>query len=670
MPFGWLEALGARGEASWEEATRQAARELVAMVRRPLVREALLLSNPGLDEVVDGWLDALEADPDGATARKRLRKLWRYAQRFCAKNDTTAFFGPVAAGRLDAEAEVRTWPLRARSRAYVTHWAAQALLDAAGSELALEPDLRPSPGAAEAEVWRLDARGVLRPDAALAPELDGAARLPVGLADPLPALRARLEASQGEGRAAWLGRVDGLAELRDRYAGAPLSERRALLARMEDLVAGATGAAPRRKAGEFYASRTVIHELCDRTGRPAALPPGHAELCGAISPWLELAALPAAADRLAFRAWYDARFGDRARRPWREVALAATEDRTALMLSAPPEVRALRRLARGCCDLLREAIDAHLAGPGADAPLELPPALLEPLLSEARPLLDDAGTAWANPDLMIGQRGDVPYAVFAEAHHLAFPTPCLVSALACREALLGDLRTFLSRLCAPAEPALPISYAHSFISVGEDMGQVDLQLSGLSPLCPERRASFAALQVQRDADGFRFSARTESGRVAAVAPLTRLTGLDRASPAFPVSPPDLGTLLGTGWRFPSSLPRVSLGPLVVHRRRWSLRSARWAGCPTAEASLRALRRLAGDAFPRFTFVSLDSEPKPLCFDRESPLAVELLIRLARDHERLVFHEMLPGPTELWMRGTDGLHTSELRLVFARHPASR
>jgi hypothetical protein len=672
LPFDWIAAPASPGDRAWDAARREAAEALARLADRPLFREAVFVSNPSVDAVLDGWLAALALDPDGATAKKRLKTLWRYAQRFTAKNDSTSFFGGVAAGRLDAPPEDRTWPLRERSRAFVTHWAAQLLLSAAARELTL-PDLgRPAPGLCSDDgtprVWRVDSRGLLEVDAD-APLCASPDALPVGLADPLAEVRARVAAADGPTQPLWLARIDRLASLRDAFAGAPLPARRETLDALERVVVEASGAAPRRKPGEFYASRTVVHEMCDRTGAPAALPPGHAALCDAVTPWLDLGLLAAAADRLAFRAWYDQRF-DATPRPWREVAAALAADKTGFLLSAPPATRALRQLATRCRDTLRAAVDAHLAERTADDPLTLDPALLAPLLAEAAPLVESAGAAYANPDLMIGHAPAGPYAVFAEAHHLGWPTPCLLPTLACRDALLGDLRGFLATLCGPAEPAIPVSYAHSFISVSEDMGQVDLQLSGLSPLGPDRRASLTELRVARAPEGFRFTVTAESGRVAQVAPLTRLLGLDRASPAWSVSPPDLGALLGSSWRFPSSLPRIALGPLVVHRRRWRVISARWAGERTAEASLTKLRALTGGALPRFTFVAPPSEPKPLLFDRESPLAVEFLLRHARESEHLSFVEMLPGPEDLWMRGPDGRHTSELRLVYARLPGRR
>ncbi len=669
-----MQALGASGGADWEQARREGVAGLTHLGGRPLFREAVFVSNPGLDAVLDGWLQALAADPEGAAAKKRLRTLWRYAQRFCAKNDTTAFFGPVAAGRLDAAPESRTWPLRERTRAFVTHWAAEALLKAAAAELTGPAERRPAPGVVgqggAARRWRVDARGTLRAsEGAGEPTVSGWAELPVGLASPLEEVRRRIAGAAGADKGAWLERLDVLEAQCARFAGAALPTRRDALGAMEAVIAEVSGAPARRKAGEFYASRTVVHEMCDRTGAPAALPAGHAALCESVTPWLELALLPAAADRLAFRAWYDQRF-DGAERPWRDVAVALAADKTGFLLSAPEGTRELRRLWTAGRAALRACVDAHFQSSSAEHPLAIDPAVLEPTLAAARPHIDACGAAFANPDIMVGDGDGGPFAVFAEAHHLAYPTPCLLPVLACRDALLGDLRTFLTTLCAPAEPALPVSYAHSFISVSEDMGQVDLQLSGLSPLGPDRRASLAELRVRPAAAGFEFAVTTESGRDARVAPLTRLLGLDRASPAYSVSPPDLGTLLGSDWRYPSSLPRISLGPLVIHRRRWRVISARWAGERTPAACAQKLRSLAGDAFPRFTFVSPPSEPKPLLFDRDSPLAVELLLRHARESRSLTFVEMLPGPRDLWLRGEHGLHTSELRLVYARRPAQR
>jgi len=72
------------------------------------------------------------------------------------------------------------------------------------------------------------------------------------------------------------------------------------------------------------------------------------------------------------------------------------------------------------------------------------------------------------------------------------------------------------------------------------------------------------------------------------------------------------------------------------------------------------------ALPRFTFVSVPGEAKPVFVDFESPALVRQLWRLLRRRSGTVrISEMLPGPDELWLDNGAGRVCSELRMaVFA------
>ncbi len=183
--------------------------------------------------------------------------------------------------------------------------------------------------------------------------------------------------------------------------------------------------------------------------------------------------------------------------------------------------------------------------------------------------------------------------------------------------------------------------------------------------CSERRASFAELRIGRSERGFRFTVPTYAGEFADIVPLTRVTGIHLAAPVFPVKPVDLASFLGHDWCWPSRLPRIMWGDIVVHRRCWFLPSCKWADAPTPREAVRRLRRRLGEGVPRFTFVASSTEPKAILVDWSNPLSVEMAIWQARREDHCMFVEMLPGPDHLWFRGSDGYHTAEMRAVFVR-----
>jgi len=74
-------------------------------------------------------------------------------------------------------------------------------------------------------------------------------------------------------------------------------------------------------------------------------------------------------------------------------------------------------------------------------------------------------------------------------------------------------------------------------------------------------------------------------------------------------------------------------------------------------------------FPRYVFAKVDSEPKPIFVDFESPVYVDILARLIRQaleknaDARVSVVEMHPSLDELWLRDSAGqYYTSELLLV--------
>jgi hypothetical protein len=125
-------------------------------------------------------------------------------------------------------------------------------------------------------------------------------------------------------------------------------------------------------------------------------------------------------------------------------------------------------------------------------------------------------------------------------------------------------------------------------------------------------------------------------------------------------------------------PRISFDALVVSRETWSFPpSALVFAAASTEASrfAGATRWRLENSMPRFVFVRIPREPKPLVIDFQSTLAIEIVakaLRSMREADRatsVVVTEMLPRPDQLWVCDTAGRrYTSELRLVAVDHVA--
>ncbi len=119
-------------------------------------------------------------------------------------------------------------------------------------------------------------------------------------------------------------------------------------------------------------------------------------------------------------------------------------------------------------------------------------------------------------------------------------------------------------------------------------------------------------------------------------------------------------------------PRVTIDKLVVARESWRFRAA---GITAAEDKQEARRfvRLrqwrAAHELPRFAFITSPTEPRPFFVDFDSPVYLNILAkairRLARKDEQgeIQVTEMLPTPEHAWLTDHEGgRYTSELRFV--------
>jgi surfactin synthase thioesterase subunit len=345
-------------QAAFDEAARTVSGRLVGVAADPLFREAVTWQNPGAMTA----LDKLVADPDGRSTSKRRERekiVARYWSRYCGKNDSIGFFGPVCwVSVTDGTDAVRGGPGPNLVRRRIVHfewWALTAFADRYADDhavrqwfpLTLQPHhelrdgalLRPghpplplpradaavlalADGRPAAEVARL---AVADPDAVLRKESDvyllaerlagqGLVRWRLDLPYDLSAEAALRSWVDGIGDDVVRHRIDAdlrlLSKARDAVAGAAgdASAVRTALEQLDAEFAAVTGLEPRQRAGETYAGRALCYEDTERDldlviGRPvlAALA-GPLDLLLHAARWLTVAI--ADAYRAGFRALY------------------------------------------------------------------------------------------------------------------------------------------------------------------------------------------------------------------------------------------------------------------------------------------------------------------------------------------------------------------------------
>jgi hypothetical protein len=643
-----------------------------------------------------------------------------YWQRYCVKNDTIGFFGPVGWATLDtAMRHTRLQPgpgLVASSEVFFEAWAMDRLAEAITAQpgmaawiaprkrafvrldgqRAISPAVAPAVlSPAEMTVLRrcdgiAPAHDIARELAGTDPEIPAAEdvyavitrlvrrrlvtwklELPVG-SYPERELRRFLDRVGDPACAArGLAMLDRLEACRAEVRAADSADAASLVAALRSLdstFTATTGAAPTRNAGKAYGSRTLLY-LDSRRDTDLVL---GADFAIALAPiglllhsarWLtwqvrtELAGpLEDIAARLA------ARLGGPV-----DLASFWFECMMVLHKTAPVIIERLaaefqrRWTAILCCDLgrSRERREAsQLWAPVADA-------------FEA-PRSGWAGGRYCSPDIMIRadsleaiQRGD--FELVVGELHLALAT--------CRQYL------FVTQHPSPRDLF--------------DCLDIDNPVPRLLPVLPKegpgRLTARTSSALTRDADFlvalFYQSVDPARPRLLAAADLTIVPvpgGLAVTVPGGPsydvmdVFSDIITTMLMDQMTiFPAAphIPRVSIDRLVITRESWRF--------PVGELSFARERNEAGrflgarswrsaHSLPRRVFVKSSNEMKPVFVDFDSPAFVNLLIKLVRrlqaratpGHEpSIALSEMLPDSDDLWLTDQAGRrHTSEIRLV--------
>jgi len=641
---------------------------------------------------------------DDSATRRRLDVVASYWQRYCAKNETIGFFGPMGwATVIDGDDAIVQRPgpqLLADRQVRFEVWAIQALADALAEDSEVRrwlaprrrPDRAPSDlGPDDAAVYtacdgRTPAWQVGHP-AVLTSLVERELvqwDLPVPLGPhPERHLRATLgRIGDEEVRTRAIAHLDDLEGARSVVAAAA-GNHAALGRALDDLDARfvrSTGMAPSRAPGAAYGGRTLCYEDCRRDldvrlGEPlrqalgeALLPllPGARWYCGQVA-------------ELARSLIGDALDWVRAHKGTAPVPAIDVWNRVVPeLVSQPPPVLALRHeLQRRTASLLEAGTD-HLA-------------------ERAEAEFADAPVAWRNaiymsPDVQISAESSE---AINAGDFLVVVGDFHPGTLSMEQSFMLEQHPdpdFLRRLIAtdvhpPRVFPVPSSrLARRPHTSAEDLNGERGKIRSVAGSTWSGR-SVPAFTVADDvclltgpdtamADGYRSVA------------LADLVVTDRAGQAYLATPDDqlqvpleeafwLHTFLLAFWTYEPFAPaphsdRVSVGRAVLRRETWNIPAATlaWAlssGGAHPDQAGEWARRLG---MPRRVFVLAPVEAKPFYVDFASPTLTRVLGRMVRrsveahgPEVTLQFTEMLPTPEQTWLLDSAGnRYTSELRLA--------
>jgi len=686
--------------------TAELLREIAAM---PRFRAAVTWQNPAV--LRTGLVPFLNA-PAGrnSMARQREELVAHYWQRFCVKNDTIGFFGPVGWGRWDlAERGITVDPggrFLASMQVYFASWPIDALAKSLSEDpalLAWIPPYRVSfvrivegtvrlPGRPPQPISPT-ARAVFdlcdgtRPVAAIA----GAAGMPVAEATetvrwlagkrwvhwrlevpsstyPERALRAALDrVGDAAVRRGALEKLAVLERGRDEVfaAGMDADALEAAIAALEADFAALTQTSAQRTKGERTAP---CRGLVYADSRRAATVTAGTALLAELAP-LELC--------LTAARWMTNRFAEVMRARIRTVydrlkASGEPVDLGSLWLECLPSPHP-----RAAADIA--AIQAELRAKWASI-LDLPEGArwvrmrAADIAERVRAEFGEPGAGWSlaryfSPDVLVlaADRAAVERGDF--------------------ELVLGEMHCALNTMGASLFVHQHPDPAALVAETARDFGgprllpmlakQLPLKWSTRSRPSLERPEDYYVALVDQTGDPHRprtvLSADVEvaerDGQLVAVLPDGAVFGvLDAYANTLTQQVMDRFTLRPDG----DHTPRITVGKVVMARETWTFPAADLA---FAQEKTEAARFVVARHWqrehdlPRFVFVVSPAEPRPFYVDFDSPVYLTILAKAARrltrndPGARLTVSEMLPTPEQAWLTDGEGnTYTSELRFV--------
>jgi hypothetical protein len=714
------ERLNAEWAQRFTQSLTRQTETLQEFARDPMFQEAVIWQNR---QAFETTVQSIARENGSSPRNKRQRNhedlVANYAQRYCVKNDTIGFFGPVAWGRIESGSRVLELSygpsLTRRRQTYFENWAIEKLASSLSllesmdwwisprlvPDAFIEKGMLQRPGFSPVALSELELAILSRCDGKTLPEeiLRALQDNPQFVDCSQPNLRAVLKAKADEGVLVWhflvpvevnsemalrqqllrvgdpklrtttLNYLDKLEAARtevDGAAGDPILLDRAIR-NVELIFEEITNVRGNRNPGATYGGRTVLYEDCRR------------DMAIKITPELLNPIVPALSLLLKSLRWFmqstALEFERLFTQTYRELAVAQSSGGVRLQdwwnYTEP-------RLLNASClkeieKLFRQKWDDILAIGQQNAMVQLNS---HDLKGKVEQLFPDLGGGYYPvryfcPDLMLAAedeeavgRGDLLY-VLGEVH-AGKNTLChaaLVEQHPNRhdlvEATQWDLAAGCFKILNPqADPTTTVRTSEGVLRPTDYF--LATTADAVAPSGYDSHPISGLVLNEHDA-GIEVLSLANGRRfhiLEAFSDLLFAFVMNKASWIPPLR----------------HAPRVLIDKLVIHRETWRFRKGELEFAAKKDEASRFLatrRWMKSHGLPQKAFVKSTLEVKPFYIDMESPVLVEIFCRAIRrtnssagEGEELILSEMLPGPEQLWLRDAEGAsYTSELRFAI-------
>jgi hypothetical protein len=715
-----VDSASSRYAEAYDNAVAGISRAIHEIAADERFREAVIWQNAGAFRTAISEL--LKNGPNAANDSKRRQHeelVANYWQRYCTKNDTIGFFGPVGWARLVEDGKilgVQPGPrLLASRRVYFELWCIDALAEVLAADDEVRPWLRPkrSPTAhLEGTTLHVPMKNPIRlseQESRLFEACDGrlsAIQIRNALAggpdSPFEDERAIDEALQSLEERKLVSRVpliapgtrpeefllkeidlienDAAREKAVRLFAELDAARRAIaeaasdpqklddsFRELEHSFERITGIGGTRLEGRTYAGRTLVFEDCRRDLEVEIGP----KLLDSIAPALCLILAGARwftfevakQYRTAFNNLYQKLSDGRANGPIDAADFWASAQQVLYGAAGDPSLRCQEDLRRRWLEILR--IDQ------ATRSISYSANELRPRVEEAFPA---PGPGWRyaryhSPDLLIAapnveavKRGD--YRVVLGELHTAANTLGWAFFLEQHPSSQDFFKAIDVDLPEPRLIPMPPKYWPGRTSRCQNVlvseKDICLQVADTTPGLMDRRTlPISEFIIEKCDDDLLISSRSGKLKFDLLDALSEAL-MSQVVNSFGMASDD------------SHTPRVSIDRLVISRETWRFSAAELEFAFEKEDSQRflgATRWARRTGLPRFVFFKAAGEVKPSYCDFHSPIYVRMMAKAIRraaglsPDQSITVTEMLPGPGEVWLPDREGnLYTSELRLV--------
>jgi len=709
---------------AYEDAAAELSEEIRGIVNCERFREAIIWQNRPVFHNHVTRVVARDLREDAPRSRRRRRDeelIANYLQRYCVKNDTIGFFGPVGWARLVSQGEAITarpgFDVIGERTVYFESWGIETLAE----KIASNKDVLPWVAPRRVPYVNVEGRALYLPlarptmltakqaavlqacaDDQMAREIAATLRgdptlgfksdedvyqvleglctrglVIWGFTLPLvpnseTCLRRLLEriepADLREPALASLSTLESARDAVSLAAGEPGRLDRAL-GELEETFTQLTGATATRSHGQTYGARTLVYEDCQRS---VAIEIGP-ELLESLGPPLSLLLDSArwVSFQLAemYRKIMDQVYAELSRKADSPLVDAASFwMHVQPLLFGETEQRPLDALE----PLLQERWARVLSIPPGQWRVHYTAEHLRPLVLEAFAAPRPGWMAARNhsPDVMIAassaeaiRQGD--YQLSIGELHLGSNTLRAVVFIsqhpAPDELMRAQEADFPKSRPIPIRPkSWPLTTVRTAVALNSPK---DLGIEfAYDSICPDTMKALPVSELVVEDTGGGLLMRTRDGRVSFDAVEAIGEALSAvAVNAMKILPPARHN------------PRVTIDRLVVCRESWSFTASELSFVEEKDEAARFLgaRRWArSHDMPRFVFVKVPSETKPFYVDFDSPIYVDIFakaLRLLAEHpaadQPFTLTEMLPTPDQTWLSDAEGQHyTSELRMV--------